>query len=668
MNQRLRIVKSILWALVGVWTVVSVGRFAHGLGPSTGLSNAAPWGLWIAFDVLGGVALAAGGFVLAAVVYIFGIERYRPLVRPAILTAFLGYVAVAVGLVYDLGLPWHIWHPMIYPQDHSVLFEVAMCVMLYLTVLALEFAPVVLEHPLFSHPFFRGVHTLLKKSTIWLVIAGIILSTLHQSSLGSLFLIVPYRLDPLWYTPIIYILFFISAVGLGLATLIMESLASGWLFGHRMRKDLLSRLGLAASVVLGLYVLVRLADLARHGLLARAFDGSWQANLFLFEMGIGFVLPCILLAVPRLRTSLPGLATGSFLVIFGVVLNRFTVSILAFAKPPGVTYFPTWPELAVSLGVVSGATLIFIFFVEHLKVYSEDDHAHPGEPGYIKPWRPSFDPATLHGLTPEWLAGPRRYSLVAIAGASLAVGLLPRGMLTKPEPLRTPVARARTVEAMQVDHGRGKRVEFRLVGSDAGAPAGVKTVPVMLIDGDRNGRIVFFPHDEIAEKLGGDTACAECHHLNLPFDRNTACAACHCDMYEEADIFNHATHIDHLNGNAGCGRCHDDPSRVKSRATATACVQCHADMIAVEPFLDKSQKETMTGLAPGYMNAMHDLCVACHELKVKENPNEYPASFAQCDFCHGESENIDLQRLGPYVALDKDGANGAATPGRNGID
>ena len=228
MVERLSMLKTILWTIVGVGATVTLFRFAHGLGAATALHDTAPWGLWIGFDVMAGVALAAGGFVLAATVYICGLEKYRPFVRPAILTAFLGYTAVAIGLLYDLGLPWRIWHPMIFPQHHSVLFEVAMCVMLYLTVLALEFAPVVLEHPLFSHPLFKTVLSLLKKFTIVLIIAGIVLSTLHQSSLGSLFLITPYRLHPLWYSPIIYVLFFISAIGLGLMTVCSPDAARVW--------------------------------------------------------------------------------------------------------------------------------------------------------------------------------------------------------------------------------------------------------------------------------------------------------------------------------------------------------------------------------------------------------------------------------------------------------
>ena len=250
MRDRLTIVKTVLWTLVGVLAAVTFVRFTRGLGAVTHLSDAAPWGLWIGFDVMAGVALAAGGFVLAGTVYIFGLERYRPFVRPAILTAFLGYLAVAVGLLYDLGLPWHIWHPVIYWQYHSVLFEVATCVMTYLAVLTLEFAPVVLEHPWFARPLFRKILGGLKRITIGLVIAGIVLSTLHQSSLGSLFLITPYRLHPLWYSPIIYLLFFVSAVALGLMMVVLESVLAAVFLRHELHVKLLSGLGKAAAVVL----------------------------------------------------------------------------------------------------------------------------------------------------------------------------------------------------------------------------------------------------------------------------------------------------------------------------------------------------------------------------------------------------------------------------------
>jgi len=197
---------------------VGAARLIHGLGATTALSDNTSWGIWIGFDVMGGVALAAGGFVIAGIVYIFHIDRFRPLLRSTVLTAFLGYLAVIVGLICDIGRPWMIWSPTINWQIHSALFEVAWCVMLYTTVLALEFAPVVLEK------ISRAQRALefLKKATIPLVIAGIMLSTMHQSTLGTLFVIMPFRVHPLWYTNWLPMLFFVSAVALGLAPFLIS--------------------------------------------------------------------------------------------------------------------------------------------------------------------------------------------------------------------------------------------------------------------------------------------------------------------------------------------------------------------------------------------------------------------------------------------------------------
>ncbi|MEK7448726.1 MAG: NrfD/PsrC family molybdoenzyme membrane anchor subunit, partial [Planctomycetota bacterium] len=205
----------ILLFLILLGAVMAVYRFAKGLGASTNLSDTFPWGLWIGVDVLSGVALAAGGFTIAAAVYIFNLKKYHPILRPAILTAFLGYMVVIVALLFDLGKPYNIWHPMVMWQPHSVMFEVGWCVMLYSTVLALEFSPAALEK-------FKmdGLLKIIKVVTIPLVIAGIILSTLHQSSLGSLFLIVPDKLHSIWYTPLLPVMFFVSAVMVGLAMVI----------------------------------------------------------------------------------------------------------------------------------------------------------------------------------------------------------------------------------------------------------------------------------------------------------------------------------------------------------------------------------------------------------------------------------------------------------------
>ncbi|HID74599.1 MAG TPA: Ni/Fe-hydrogenase cytochrome b subunit, partial [Planctomycetaceae bacterium] len=429
MADRLSSLKTVLWAFVGILGAVTVVRFLYGLGAVTNLSDFAPWGLWIAFDVMAGVALAAGGFVLAAAVYIFGLEEYRPFVRPAILTALLGYAAVAAGLVYDLGIPWHIWHPLVFWQYHSVLFEVAMCVMFYLTVLALEFAPVVLEHPWFSHPLLQRIHSGLKRMTVPLVIAGIVLSTLHQSSLGSLFLITPYRLHPLWYSPIIYVLFFVSAVALGLMTVVLESLLAAFFLKHHLHLRPLSGLGLTAAAVLVLYVVLRLGDLALRGTLWSHLGGSWQSLLFVFELATSAVIPACLLLIRRVRASAAGLGLCAGLVVFGMVLNRIDVCLVAFARPETLGYFPSWMEVAVSLGIVAGGVLVFIFFVERFRVYEDVVVVRPER-------EPSFDPAAVDNLMPRPLAAPRRYSLVAVGAAAAAVLFLPAG---GPEPRPVPV-------------------------------------------------------------------------------------------------------------------------------------------------------------------------------------------------------------------------------------
>ena len=199
-NNALNRLKDVLWAVVVAGLIAGIMRFGLGLGAATGLNDATPWGLWIALK-LGFVALAGGGFTLAAMVYIFHLESFRPILRRAILLALLGYGSFIVSLIFDLGLPWHIYMPVINWQHHSVMFEIAWCVMLYFSVLVMEFGPVILEHPWFQHSLFQIALHILHKATVPLVIAGIILSTLHQSSLGALFLIMPHRVHLLWYSP-----------------------------------------------------------------------------------------------------------------------------------------------------------------------------------------------------------------------------------------------------------------------------------------------------------------------------------------------------------------------------------------------------------------------------------------------------------------------------------
>jgi len=361
--------KSVAIVLMVLGFAAAVQRYAMGLGATTNLKDTFPWGIWIGFDILVGVGLAAGGFSIAATVYIFRIERFRPILRPTVLTAFLGYLLVIAGLMADLGRPWAIWHAIIMWNPHSVMFEVAWCVMLYTTVLALEFSPVVLER-------FRLRRTLkvIRTMTIPLVILGVILSTLHQSSLGSLFLIIPGRMHPLWYSNIIPFLFFISCVAAGLAMTIVESFLSARAFGREVELPLLSELGRVIVVVLALYFTVRVQDLMARDALRYVFMPTYQSAMFLVEVVLGVLLPIGLLLMKRIRESRTGLFYSAALVLLGFVAHRMNTAITSMEHWPDRLYVPSVQEFAVTLGLAAFGFTAFAVVARYFNVFGGAPH------------------------------------------------------------------------------------------------------------------------------------------------------------------------------------------------------------------------------------------------------------------------------------------------------
>jgi Ni/Fe-hydrogenase subunit HybB-like protein len=351
-------------------------RFTQGLGATTNLSDRFPWGLWIGFDVLCGVGLAAGGFTLAATVHIFNIKRYEPIVRPAILTAFLGYVLVIVALMFDLGRPYRIWHPLVMWNPHSVMFEVGWCVTLYTTVLSLEFAPVVLEKFRWRAPL-----RLLRAVMIPLVITGVLLSTLHQSSLGSLFLIVPTKLHPLWYTPLLPFFFFFSALMVGLAMTIFESWHSSKAFGRQLELPLLRGLAGVLAVLIAAYLAMRFLDLARRGVLHLLAGPGSEKYFFALETAFLF-LAMVLLFRGRIRASPRALYLCAVLTIFGFVTNRLNVSVTGLEAGSGVHYVPKWTEIVVTLAIVAAGFAIFYTAAKYLPIFEETqtEPAAAGQP------------------------------------------------------------------------------------------------------------------------------------------------------------------------------------------------------------------------------------------------------------------------------------------------
>ncbi len=341
-------------------------RFYFGLGASTNLSDAFPWGLWIGFDMLVGVGLAAGGFVVAATVHVFRMEKYEEIARPTILTAFLGYLLVIVALLFDLGRPWNIWHPIIMWNPHSVMFEVGWCVMLYTTVLALEFSPLVFERFGWHLPL-----RVIRRIYVPLVILGVLLSTMHQSSLGTLYVIAADKLHGLWYTPFLPVFFFISAIAGGLSMTIFESYMSYRAFGKRLEADLLQGLGRVSVVVLGVYAVWKAQDLFVRGNLGKVFEVTPESVMFWGEVGLGVILPMILFAIPKVRRNENGLFFAAVLTIMGFIVNRLNVAITGMAASSGVNYFPSVLEVFVTLSIVGAGFTLFSLAVKYLPVFPE---------------------------------------------------------------------------------------------------------------------------------------------------------------------------------------------------------------------------------------------------------------------------------------------------------
>jgi len=358
-------------------------RFYAGLGASTNLRDDFPWGLWTGFNKLSGVALAAGGFTMAFYIEVIGRERFHQFLRPAVLTAFVGYIQFSLSLLGDLGLPWRIYHPVYLWNPRSFLFEVAWCVMLYTAVLFVEFLPMPLER--------LGLGRLLRmvrKVMPVFIVLGIVLSTLHQSSLGSLFLLMGHRLHPLWWSPILPVNFLLTAICAGFAMVVFESILSGFLLKHPLDGKLLGDLTRPLPWLLLVALAVRLGDLAVRGsssavtegslqsysFLAAVTEGSLQSYSFLAEVSLGLALPALMLFSRSWRETPRRLFPLATMVVLGVVLNRVNVSVIGMFTETS-TYVPAWSEWVVSVGLVALGVLAVVFLNENMPVRHEHCHA-----------------------------------------------------------------------------------------------------------------------------------------------------------------------------------------------------------------------------------------------------------------------------------------------------
>lgn len=359
----------ILAAALLVW------RFVAGLGPTTALSSGFPWGLWIAFDVVTGTALACGGYAMALLVYVFNNGRYHPLVRPAILTSALGYSLAALAVAIDVGRPWALWKvpAMIWRWNvNSVLLEVAVCISAYVLVLWLEVAPAFLERWRSSgreglRRFAERTLPLLDKALFTIVGLGVILPTLHQSSLGSLMLIAGPKLHPLWNTPLLPMFFLLTCISMGFAVVTFETVFASMAFGRKPERRMLADLQRLAAYLALIFVVARFVDLVARGRSEVFLQASFQTSLFWIETAL-FLTPMAFLILRKGPPRLASLFREAALVVVAGALYRFDTFLLAFNPAPGWRYFPAVPEILVTVGLVALQLAAYAFLVKRYPI------------------------------------------------------------------------------------------------------------------------------------------------------------------------------------------------------------------------------------------------------------------------------------------------------------
>jgi Ni/Fe-hydrogenase subunit HybB-like protein len=365
----------VLATIASIGVLLILWRFATGLGASTALNDGYPWGLWIAFDVVVGTALATGGYAVAILIYILNRGKYHPLIRSAILTSALGYSLGGFAVVLDLGRFYNIFKvPLMFWRWnlHSVLLEVALCIMLYTIVLWLEVSPAFLEKWRGGSSerlsrFSEKVLPILERALPWLIALGLLLPTMHQSSLGSLMLLAGSKLHPLWQSPILPLLFLLSCVGMGYSVVVIESALSSAVFKRRAETQILSSLSGAIVTVLGLYIGLRFADVILRGRFGMLLALEKQSFLFIAEIVL-FIIPAIMLLNKEKIRDLGYLFRAAMLIILAGALYRFSTFLIAFNPGQGWRYFPAITELLITTGIVALEIMAYIVIVKKFPI------------------------------------------------------------------------------------------------------------------------------------------------------------------------------------------------------------------------------------------------------------------------------------------------------------
>ncbi|MGK5091369.1 NrfD/PsrC family molybdoenzyme membrane anchor subunit [Deltaproteobacteria bacterium TL4] len=591
-------IKDGLWVLTIAFFVVGFGRFAFGLAAATNMTDMMPWGLWKVFNMVAGAALATSGFVVAAIIYIFQLDKFRSVARFSILIGFLGYGSSLTALLFDIGSPHKGWHPFFLWNVHSFLFEVFWCVSVYWAITAIELLPIVTERL----PFPKFTHFLHEK-ILPFVVLGVTLSTMHHSSLGSLFLATPTRLHPLWYSLWMPPEFFISAMGAGLSVIVLLYIIVSWLYKQERDLEVLGSLAKGSVFFLSLYFVLKVLDFTSNQKWDFVFgpELTWESYLFQIEMLLQVIIPVIVLSIPLCRKSIPGLLVGTSSAFFGLVLHRINTGIVGYFSSAESIYTPNLSEFVLSFGILAGAGLLFLLLVERFHIFKEPETSHDGHSS-VSLWTKEEFKAVFAG------AQAKRVTKIGMVVVPLTWFVF-QGQSTGPfKPTPQPVNAA-------------------VIGSDLMRSE-------LRIDANKNGDFVVFPHKKHQElfvkeySLEQKETCVKCHHLTLPEDNNSNCRVCHKDMELDTAFFNYENHRQRFEAKEEYKKYLNlDLSSKKNNYKV--CMDCHKDnMKGLESYAAKGFNPT----SPGFKYAMHGSCQTCHRLRETEPSKQ--DSTGNCLFCH----------------------------------
>jgi Ni/Fe-hydrogenase subunit HybB-like protein len=626
----------VLAVLVAVGLGMGIVRLIDGLGSATNLSDGYPWGLWIVYDVFF-IPFSAGAFMISAVTHIYNRKEYHPIARPVILAGFLGYVFVVVILLMDLGR-WHKFYNILIPwywNLHSFMFEVSMCVTLYSGILIMEVAPAIFERLNWQKPL-RAVRAL----TVLVASAGIVLSSLHQSSLGSLFLLMPYKLHPLWWTPLLPLLFFTSAAFGGLAMAIFVAVVSFRAFRHRLEFGLLTDLARIVSMMLGVYLVLKVGDLILAGEIGLIFSPGWPGLLFLAEMVIGVIVPMVLFGRRKVRESGSGLVWGAACVLVGLALNRTSVALLAQSAPAGAAYFPHWIEIAIVVAAIAAGVLIFALAARFLPVLPDGD-----------PSRQSIVPSS-------W----SRPAVILIGGA---LSLLTIAVVLWLEP----VAQAR---ATKVEFASTPLQDYVSQEPESCYRCHLDQTALLSAGaaGDELARLTIEPQPP--QTPHGRLRCVTCHqgiegvadvdaaHAGLIVDPSQGysevCLSCHPELPDEFPQDRLRTpHNKVVHGQAAnvfCSDCHGgvghgfDPVSGKVICPMSVCLDCHQARQIDSQLGDCN----VCHIGPHEAEMAMD-CVACHQSTQVWQEIEFGAHPVELVDRHAEAQCFDCHQKPDFAGL-----------------